>query len=317
MTNAPFALDGLRVWVAGHAGMVGAALCRRLAAENCEILTVRRAQVDLRRQAETEAWVMAQKPDAVFVAAAKVGGIYANDTRPAEFIYDNLAIETNVIEAARTAGVRKLMFLGSSCIYPRLAPQPMREEALLTGPLEPTNEWYAIAKIAGIELCRAYRRQYGCDFISAMPTNLYGPEDNFDLDSSHVVPALIAKAHQAKVAGAASITVWGSGKPRRELLYVDDLADALVHLMKTYSDEPHINVGTGEDMTIDTLARTVCEVVGFAGELRYDSGRPDGAPRKLLDVGRLSALGWRPKTPLHDGLARTYEFYLKKVVGKG
>jgi GDP-L-fucose synthase len=293
--------------------MVGSALCRRLAAENCEILTARRAEVDLRRQAETEAWVMAEKPDAVFVAAAKVGGIYANDTRPAEFIYDNLVIETNVIEAARTAGVKKLMFLGSSCIYPRLAPQPMREEALLTGPLEPTNEWYAIAKIAGIELCRAYRRQYGCDFISAMPTNLYGPEDNFDLDSSHVVPALIAKAHNAKTAGAPSITVWGSGKPRRELLYVDDLADALVHLMKTYSDEPHVNVGTGEDMTIDTLARTVCEVVGFKGALRYDSGRPDGAPRKLLDVGRLNALGWRAKTPLRDGLARTYEFYLKHV----
>jgi GDP-L-fucose synthase len=313
MTSVPFALDGLRVWVAGHAGMVGAALCRRLAAEKCEILTARRAEVDLRRQAATEAWVAAQKPDAVFVAAAKVGGIYANDTRPAEFLYDNLAIETNVIEASRAAGVKKLMFLGSSCIYPRLAPQPMREEALLTGPLEPTNQWYAIAKIAGIELCRAYRRQYGCDFISAMPTNLYGPEDNFDLDSSHVVPALIAKAHQAKADGAPSITVWGSGKPRRELLYVDDLADALVHLMKTYSDEPHVNVGTGEDMTIDTLARTVCEVVGFKGALRYDSGRPDGAPRKLLDVGRLNALGWRAKTPLRDGLARTYEFYLKHV----
>jgi GDP-L-fucose synthase len=256
---------------------------------------------------------MTRKPDAVFVAAAKVGGIFANDTRPAEFLYDNLAIEANVIEAARAAGVKKLMFLGSSCIYPRLAPQPMREEALLTGPLEPTNEWYAIAKIAGIELCRAYRRQYGCDIISAMPTNLYGPEDNFDLDSSHVVPALIAKAHQAKADGAPSITVWGSGKPRRELLYVDDLADALVHLMKTYSDEPHVNVGTGEDMTIDTLARTVCEVVGFKGALRYDSGRPDGAPRKLLDVGRLNALGWRAKTPLRDGLARTYEFYLKHV----
>jgi GDP-L-fucose synthase len=317
MTSAPFALDGLRVWVAGHAGMVGSALCRRLAAENCEILTARRAEVDLRRQAETEAWVMAEKPDAVFVAAAKVGGIYANDTRPAEFIYDNLVIETNVIEAARTAGVKKLMFLGSSCIYPRLAPQPMREEALLTGPLEPTNEWYAIAKIAGIELCRAYRRQYGCDFISAMPTNLYGPEDNFDLDSSHVVPALIAKAHNAKTAGAPSITVWGSGKPRRELLYVDDLADALVHLMKTYSDEPHVNVDTGEDMTIDTLARTVCEVVGFKGERRYDSGRPDGAPRKLLDVGRLNALGWRAKTPLRDGLARTYDHYLKHVAHSG
>ena len=313
MTRVPFALDGLRIWVAGHTGMVGSALCRRLAQENCELVTARRAELDLRRQSETEAWVASKKPDAVFLVAATVGGIIANDTRPAEFIYDNLAIETNVIEAARTAGVKKLMFLGSSCIYPRLAPQPTPEEALLTGPLEPTNEWYAVAKIAGIEMCRAYRRQYGCDFISAMPTNLYGPEDNFDLASSHVVPALIAKAHRAKTSGASSITVWGSGKPRRELLYVDDLADALVHVMKIYSDESHVNVGTGEDMTIDELARTVCEIVGFKGERRYDSDKPDGAPRKLLDVGRLNALGWRAKTPLRDGLARTYDFYLKHV----
>jgi GDP-L-fucose synthase len=311
-----FSLAGRRVWVAGHRGMVGSAICRRLASEGVELLTAGRGEVDLRRQAEVEAWMSAKRPEAVFLAAATVGGILANDTRPAEFIYDNLVIETNIIHAAWRTGVAKLLFLGSSCIYPKLAPQPMTEEALLTGPLEPTNEWYAIAKIAGIELCRAYRRQYGCDFISAMPTNLYGPEDNFDLNSSHVVPALIAKAHQAKAANAPSISVWGSGKPRRELLYVDDLADALVHLMKTYSDEPHVNVGTGEDMTIDTLARTVCEVVGFAGALRYDSGRPDGAPRKLLDVGRLNALGWRPKTSLRDGLTRTYAFYLKNVVGK-
>jgi GDP-L-fucose synthase len=314
MTDARFALDGRRVWVAGHAGMVGSAICRRLAQEKCEIVTAPRSRVDLRRQAETEAWMASERPDAVFLAAAKVGGIYANDTHPAEFLYDNLAIETNVIEAARATGVKKLMFLGSSCIYPRLAPQPMLEEALLTGPLEPTNEWYAIAKIAGIEMCRAYRRQYGCDFISAMPTNLYGPEDNFDLESSHVVPALMAKAHQAKVAGADAITVWGSGRPRRELLYVDDLADALVHLMKAYSDEPHVNVGTGTDVTIDELARTVCEVVGFRGERRYDAGKPDGAPRKLLDVSRLHKLGWRAKTPLRDGLARTYDFYLRRVV---
>jgi GDP-L-fucose synthase len=317
MTSVPFALDGLRVWVAGHAGMVGSAICRRLAQESCEVVTAAHSRVDLRRQAETEAWMASERPDAIFVAAAKVGGIYANATHPAEFIYDNLAIEANVIEAARTTGVKKLMFLGSSCIYPRLAPQPMREEALLTGPLEPTNEWYAIAKIAGIEMCRAYRRQYGCDFISAMPTNLYGPEDNFDLDSSHVVPALIAKAHRAKMAGASAITVWGSGRPRRELLYVDDLADALVHLMKTYSDEPHVNVGTGEDVTIDELARTICDVVGFRGGHRYDASKPDGAPRKLLDVGRLRALGWRAKTPLRDGLARTYDFYLKQVAASG
>jgi GDP-L-fucose synthase len=297
--------------------MVGSALCRRLAQESCELVTARRAELDLRRQSETEAWVASKKPDAVFLVAATVGGINANNRRPAEFIYDNLAIETNVIEAARTSRVKKLMFLGSSCIYPRLAPQPTPEEALLTGPLEPTNEWYAVAKIAGIEMCRAYRRQYDSDFISAMPTNLYGPEDNFDLDSGHVVPALIAKAHQAKTSGAPSINVWGSGKPRRELLYVDDLADALVHVMKTYSDESHVNVGTGEDVTIDELAQTVCEVVGFKGGRRYDSDKPDGAPRKLLDVGRMNALGWRAKTPLRDGLARTYDFYLKRVVGSG
>jgi len=218
-----------------------------------------------------------------------------------------------VIEASRRAGVKKLLFLGSSCIYPREAPQPMREDALLTGPLEPTNEWYAVAKIAGIELCRAYRRQYGCDFISAMPTNLYGPEDNFDLASSHVVPALIAKAHQAKVAGAPEMAVWGSGRPRREFLYVDDCADALVHLMKVYSDETHINIGTGEDVTIDVLARTVCDVVGFRGAIRYDPTMPDGAPRKLLDVSRLRALGWRPATPLRDGLVRAYDFYRQRI----
>lgn len=317
MTSTAFKLDGRRIWVAGHNGMVGSAICRRLASESCEVVTATRGQVDLRRQAETEAWMSSERPDAVFLAAATVGGIHANDTRPAEFIYENLAIETNVIEAARAVGVKKLMFLGSSCIYPRLAPQPMREDALLTGPLEPTNEWYAVAKIAGIELCRAYRRQYGCDFISAMPTNLYGPHDNFDLDSSHVVPALIAKAHLAKTSGAAEMTVWGSGAPRRELLYVDDLADALVHLMKTYSDESHVNVGTGEDVTIDELARTVCDVVGYRGARHYDRSKPDGAPRKLLDVGRLHALGWRAKTPLRDGLARTYDFYLKHVADQG
>ena len=313
MTDTVFPLAGRRIWVAGHRGMVGSAICRRLAAENCQVLTVPRRQVDLRRQAETEAWLSTERPDAVFLAAATVGGIRANDTRPAEFLYDNLAIEGNVIEASRRAGVKKLLFLGSSCIYPREAPQPMREDALLTGPLEPTNEWYAVAKIAGIELCRSYRRQYGCDFISAMPTNLYGPEDNFDLASSHVVPALIAKAHQAKGTGAAEMTVWGSGRPRREFLYVDDCADALVHLMKVYSDETHVNIGTGEDVTIDALARTVCDVVGFRGAIRYDPAMPDGAPRKLLDVSRLQALGWRPATPLRDGLVRAYDFYRQRI----
>ena len=309
MTDAAFDLKGRRVWVAGHAGMVGAALCRRLGAEDCEIVTIDRAAADLRRQADVEAWMKDTRPAAVFLAAATVGGILANDRRPADFLYDNLAIEGNVIQAAHKTGVEKLLLLGSSCIYPREAPQPMSEDALLTGPLEPTNEWYAVAKIAGIKLCQAYRRQHGCDFIAAMPTNLYGPGDNFDLATSHVVPALMAKAHRAKADGAAEIEIWGSGKPRREFLYVDDAADALVHLMRSYSDEQHVNVGTGEDLTIDALARMICEVVGYDGKCRYDASKPDGTPRKLLDVGRLSALGWTASTPLRTGLAQTYDWY--------
>lgn len=316
MTETAFFLDGLRVWVAGHSGMVGSAICRRLRDENCEVVTAERRHLDLRRQAETEEWMAAERPDAVFLAAATVGGIRANDTRPADFIYDNLAIETNVIQAARAVRVKKLLFLGSSCIYPRMASQPMVEDALLTGPLEPTNKSYAIAKIAGIEMCRAYRRQFGCDFISAMPTNLYGPADNFDLESGHVAPALIVKAHNAKQSAAPTMVVWGSGKPRRELMYVDDLADALVHLMKVYSDEPHVNVGTGQDVTIDELARSICDVVGFRGTIQYDSSKPDGAPRKLLDVTRIRSLGWKASTPLRKGLAQTYDNYLKVVAGK-
>ena len=305
-----FSLDGRRVFVAGHRGMVGAALMRRLADEPCELLTVGRDTLDLRRQSETEAWFEANKPDAVILAAAKVGGILANDSRPAEFLYDNLAIETNVIEAAQRVGAAKLLLLGSSCIYPRLAEQPMTETALLEGPLEPTNQWYAVAKIAGIKLCQSYRRQYGADFIAAMPTNLYGPGDNFDLQASHVIPALMRKIHEAKLAGASNVEVWGSGQPRREFLHVDDCADALVHLLCHYSDEPHVNVGSGEDLTIAALAALVAEVVGYSGGFAYDQSKPDGAPRKLLDVGRLSALGWRPSIALRDGLAETYAWFV-------
>ncbi len=309
-----YSLKGKRVFVAGHRGMVGSAIVRRLAGEECDIVVAPRDTVDLRRQVEVEDWMGWQRPDAVFLAAARVGGIYANDTRPAEFLYDNLMIETNVIEAARTVGVSKLLFLGSSCIYPRLAPQPIHEEALLTGPLEPTNEWYAIAKIAGIKLCQAYRRQYGRDFISLMPTNLYGPGDNFDLMSSHVVPALMAKAHRAKLDGAPLMEIWGTGTPRREFLHVDDLADAAVHLMKSYSGEQHVNVGTGRDIPIGDLAGLICDIVGFQGALKFDASKPDGTPRKLLDTRRLTELGWQPGISLIDGLTGTYGWYLKNIM---
>jgi GDP-L-fucose synthase len=306
-----FDLQGKRVWVAGHRGMVGSAIVRRLADSGCEVLTVGRDTADLRRQAETEAWMAEAKPDAVFLAAATVGGIHANDTRPAEFIHDNLAIETNVIGAAHKLGLAKLMLLGSSCIYPRLATQPMDEDQLLTGPLEPTNEWYAIAKIAGIKLCQAFRKQYGADFISVMPTNLYGPGDNFDLKQSHVIPALLRKAHEAKLNGDASLAVWGSGTPRREFLHVDDMADACVYLMQHYSGEGHVNIGTGEDLTIRELAETVAATVGFTGALAFDASKPDGTPRKLLDVSRLHGLGWRHRIGLKEGLAQTYRWFLE------
>ena len=305
-----FSLEGRKVFVAGHRGMVGAALLRRLADEACEILTIGRDELDLRRQAETEAWFEATRPDAVILAAARVGGILANDSRPAEFLYDNLAIEANVIEAARRCGVAKLLLLGSSCIYPRLADQPMAESALLEGPLEPTNQWYAVAKIAGIKLCQAYRRQYGADFIAAMPTNLYGPGDNFDLQASHVIPALMCKIHEAKLAGAGSVEVWGSGRPRREFLHVDDCADALVHLLCRYSGEAHVNVGSGSDLSIAELAALIAEVVGYDGGFAYDQSKPDGAPQKLLDVGALSSLGWQPRIALSEGLRQTYDWFV-------
>ncbi|HKW55302.1 MAG TPA: GDP-L-fucose synthase [Stellaceae bacterium] len=308
-----FPLAKRRVFVAGHRGMVGSALTRRLGALGCEVLTAGRGEVDLRRQEATEAWLAARRPDAVFVAAATVGGILANDTRPGEFLYDNVMIAGNVIEASRRAGVKKLLFLGSSCIYPRLAPQPMTEEALLTGPLEPTNQWYAVAKIAGLKLCAAYRRQYGSDFISAQPTNLYGPGDTYDLEASHVVPALIAKTHRAKVTGASQVEIWGTGTPRREFLHVDDLADALVFLMERYSDESHVNIGWGEDVSIRELAELVAAVVGYRGGFRYATEKPDGTPRKLLDTARLSAMGWRPRIALKDGLADAYRWFVDNV----
>jgi GDP-L-fucose synthase len=308
--HGAFELSGKLVWVAGHRGMVGAALTRRLASENCSLLEVSRAEVDLRDQAAVLAWMTTVRPHVVFVAAATVGGILANATWPAEFLYDNLMIEANIINAAHEVGVEKLLFLGSSCIYPKLARQPMAEEALLTGPLEPTNEWYAIAKIAGIKLAQAYRRQYGRNFISAMPTNLYGPHDNFNLTSSHVLPALIRKMHDAKVARAESVVLWGTGTPRREFLHVDDLADALVHLMKTYNDEMHINVGSGEDVSIKELAAICARVVGFEGRFTYDTSKPDGTPRKLLDVRRLTSIGWRSSIPLEIGIADTYRWFL-------
>lgn len=304
-----YSLEGKRVWVAGHRGMVGSAIVRRLAAENCEILTVDRAALDLTRQAAVEDWLAAESPNLVVLAAAKVGGILANDSAPGPFLHDNLAIQTNVIHGAWQAGVEKLVFLGSSCVYPKHAPQPMPEDCLLTSALEPTNEWYAVAKIAGLKLCQAYRRQYGADFISVMPCNLYGPGDNFDLTASHVIPALMRKMHEAKVGGAATVEVWGSGSPRREFLFVEDLADAVVHLTKTYSGESHINVGCGRDGTIAELAALVKSVVGFEGELVLDASKPDGAPRKLLDVSRLTALGWAPKTELENGLRQTYDWY--------
>jgi GDP-L-fucose synthase len=308
-----FPLSGRRVWVAGHRGMVGSAIVRRLASEDCEVLTVPRGEVDLTDQAAVRAWMLAERPDVVFMAAAKVGGILANDRFPADFLRDNLQIEMNIIEGARAADVAKLIFLGSSCIYPKFATQPMSEECLLTGSLEPTNEWYAIAKIAGIKMCQAYRRQYGCDFISGMPTNLYGQNDNFDLQSSHVLPALMRKAHEAKLRGETQLVMWGTGSPKREFLHCDDCADALVHLAKTYSGELQINVGSGTDISIADLTHLVAETVGFTGEIVSDPTKPDGTPRKLLNTDRLRALGWEPRIDLASGVARTYEWYLENV----
>ena len=303
-------LTGKRVFVAGHRGMVGGALVRRLETEGCEILTAGRDQLDLIDQRQVFDWMDVNRPDAVFMAAAKVGGILANSTYPGQFLYKNLVMQANIAEAARLAGTEKLMLLGSSCIYPKLAPQPIQEDSLLTGPLEPTNQWYAIAKIAGIMLGESYREEYGCDFISAMPTNLYGIGDNFDLESSHVVPALMRKAHEARLAGAKELVMWGTGTPRREFLYADDCADALVFLMKNYSGAQHINVGSGEDLEIRELTELVCDVVGFTGEIVADTSKPDGTPRKLMAADKLHGMGWAPKTSLREGLTRTYDWFL-------
>src|SRR6266704_1204731 len=312
MARTPFELKGKKVFVAGHRGMVGAALVRRLAQENVELLTAGRSEVDLRDQAAVSNWFANKRPQVVFLAAAKVGGIVANNELRAEFIYDNLAIATNVIHAAHVNGADKLMFLGSSCIYPKLAAQPLREDSILTGPLEPTNEPYAIAKIAGIKMVEAYRSQYGCDFINVMPTNLYGAGDNYHPQYSHVVAALIRRFHEAKVSGADEVVVWGTGTPRREFLYVDDLADACIHLMKTYSDDELVNIGTGEDVTIAEFARVVAAAVGYAGQISFDTSRPDATPRKLLDVSRLAKLGWRARTSLEDGIKLAYQAYLEE-----
>lgn len=307
-----YRLAAQRIWVAGHRGMVGSALVRRLAFEDCEVLTVDRAELDLTRQAEVERFVTDARPDAIVLAAAKVGGILANDSFPADFLYENLVIETNVVGAAHAAGVDRLLLLGSSCIYPRLAPQPIGEEALLTGPLEPTNEAYAIAKIAGIKLAQAFRKQHGRDYISAMPANLYGPGDNFDLASGHVLPALLRRAHEAKLSGAAAMTIWGSGTPRREFLHVDDCADALVLLLKRYSGAEPVNVGSGEDVSILELARLVCRAVGFAGRIEHDLSKPDGTPRKLMRADKLRAMGWARRIGLEAGIAETYRWFLEQ-----
>jgi GDP-L-fucose synthase len=312
MARTPFELKGKTVFVAGHRGMVGSALVRRLARENVELLTAGRSEVDLRDQAAVSNWFANKRPQVVFLAAAKVGGILANNTLRAEFIYDNLIMATNVIHAAHINGVEKLMFLGSSCIYPKLAPQPLREDSMLTGPLEPTNEPYAIAKIAGIKMVEAYRSQYSSDFINVMPTNLYGPGDNYHREYSHVVAALIRRFHEAKLSGKSNVVVWGTGTPRREFLFVDDMADACIHLMKSYSGDELVNIGTGEDITIAEFARVVAASVGYSGEISFDPSRPDGTPRKLLDVSRLARLGWRARTLLEDGIRLTYRAYLSE-----
>lgn len=306
-----YELAGKRVWVAGHRGMAGSAIVRRLKAVSCDVITVGRDEVDLTSQNAVATWLRDNRPDAIFLAAARVGGIHANNSLPALFLYENLMIEANVLHAAYEAGVQKLLFLGSSCIYPRDAAQPMSESSLLTGPLEPTNQWYAVAKIAGVKMCQAYRRQYGCDFISVMPTNLYGPGDNFDPEFGHVPAALLRRFHEAKEHGDTEVVVWGTGTPRREFMHADDLADGCVFLMHRYSGEEPVNVGVGHDVTISDFAGMIARTVGYNGEIVFDASRPDGVPRKFLDVSRMRALGWESKISLGDGLRRYYQWFLE------
>lgn len=303
-----------RVWIAGHRGMVGSAITRALRAQDRNVITIDRSILDLRKQDEVEFWLRANKPTSIVFAAAKVGGIGANSTYPADFIYDNLTIQTNVIHGAHKAGVDRLVFLGSSCIYPKFAEQPIKESALLTGPLEPTNEWYAIAKISGIMTCQAYRKQFGRRYVSVMPCNLYGPNDNFDLETSHVLPALMRKFHEAKTTGAGAVTVWGTGTPLREFLHVDDLARGVVWCLDNYDEYEHINCGAGFDVTIRELAETVSRVVGFGGDLVFDTSKPDGTPRKIMDSSRIRALGWKPEISFEEGIASTYRWYQENVV---
>lgn len=310
--NMTFSLKNKRVYVAGHNGMVGSAIIRRLMQEECEILTVSKNQLDLRNQSIVQIWLKQNKPEVIFLAAAKVGGIHANRQYPAEFIYDNLLIASNIVQCAKEQNVEKLLFLGSSCIYPRNAVQPMPETALLTGPLETTNQWYSIAKIAGLKLIEAFRKQHGCNFISCMPTNLYGPNDNYDLENSHVLPAIVRKVHEAKQNHCDQVTLWGTGSPRREFLYVDDLADACVFLMKYYSQDETINVGVGKDLPISELAGTIASVIGYQGQFIYDTTMPDGTPRKLLDISRISALGWKASVDLQTGIKLTYQDFLRR-----
>ena len=305
-----FSIEGKRIWVAGHRGMVGGAVCKRLEQENCEIITVSRDVVELTNQQAVHDWMLQVKPDAIILAAAKVGGIHANNTYPVDFLYENLMIEANVIHAAHAANVERLLFLGSSCIYPKLASQPISEESLLTGELEPTNEWYAIAKIAGLKLIQAYRKQYVCDWISAMPTNLYGPGDNYDLSTSHVLPALLRKFHEAKEKSDSEVVVWGSGSSLREFMHCDDLADALIFLLKNYSEYEHINVGSGVEVSIRKLTETIAEIVGYKATLTWDKSKPDGTPRKLMDTSKLHSLGWNNCRSLSVGVSQTYDEWI-------